>query len=64
LKKLTAILLILCLTIPFAGTFSWFHYKKYLVKRELKWQHAETRLNRQLAFLVLQAMGQHEQGKG
>jgi len=40
-KKLISILLLLCLIAPFAGTFTWLHYKKRLVKKEVKWKMIE-----------------------
>jgi len=36
LKKITSILLLLCLTLPFAGTVSWLNYQKKKVKRQIK----------------------------
>jgi hypothetical protein len=38
LKKFSGILLLVCLTIPYLGTYSWFEFQKYMVKKEIKWQ--------------------------
>jgi hypothetical protein len=40
-KKLISFFLLLSLIAPFAGTFTWLHYKKHLVKKEVKWKMIE-----------------------
>lgn len=40
-KKLISILLLFCLIAPLAGTFTWLHVKKQLVKKEVKWKMIE-----------------------
>ncbi|MBE0638498.1 MAG: hypothetical protein IH598_08260 [Bacteroidales bacterium] len=37
-KKLISISLLFCLIAPLAGTFTWLHVKRQLVKKEVKWK--------------------------
>lgn len=38
MKKALAILLLICLTAPFAGSYCWLHYEAYLVSKDVKRQ--------------------------
>ena len=49
--RLPGIILFICLITPFIGTYSLFQYKKYLVKREVKYQLIK-RIDRQQLVLV------------
>jgi len=56
-KRLPGIILLFCLITPFIGTFTMFHYKKYLVRKEVKCKLINS-IDRQQLVLVKVSVGE------